>query len=142
RRTENKGVDLRSHGRQTADEVRWRQATEDVVLRQGPVVPGRAGSREDRGSRERRAEEEEEGRNVQVNEPALDHVQSFPGTRPFEFSIQSETSIAAFRNNIVIGYNSSADQPLVVHGDGGLFLAHIHLSAFSVSHDGRRTWSS
>ena len=40
RRPENKGVDLRSHGRQTADEVRWRQATEDVVLRQGPVVPG------------------------------------------------------------------------------------------------------
>ena len=141
RRPENKGVDLRSHGRQTADEVRRRRATEDVVLRQGPAVPSRAGSAILTAPRERR-EEEEEGRDVQVNDPALDHVQSFPGTRPFELSIQSETSIAAFRSNVVIGYNSSADQPLVVRSDGGLFLAHIHLSAFSVSHDGGRTWSS
>jgi len=141
RRSENKGVDLRSHGRQTADEVRRRRATEDVVLRQGPAVPSRAGSAILTAPRERR-EEEEEGRDVQVNDPALDHVESFPGTRPFELSIQSETSIAAFRSNVVIGYNSSADQPLVVHSDGGLFFAHIHLSAFSVSHDGGRTWSS
>jgi hypothetical protein len=102
-------------------------------------MPGWAASREDRGSREGR--EGDEDLNVQVNDPALDHVQSFPGTRPFEFSIQSETSIAAFRNNIVIGYNSSADQPLV-EIDGGLFFAHIRLSGFSVSHDGGRTWSS
>ena len=116
RRPENKGVDLRSHGRQTADEVRRRRATEDVVLRQGPAVPSRAGSAILTAPRERR-EEEEEGRDVQVNDPALDHVQSFPGTRPFELSIQSETSIAAFRSNVVIGYNSSADQPLVVRSE-------------------------
>jgi hypothetical protein len=76
-----------------------------------------------------------------VNDRALDRVQTFPGTPPFEFSTQSETSIAAFRDTIVIGYNSTADQHLVQSG-GGLFFAHIHLSGFSVSHDGGRTWSS
>jgi len=139
RRPENKGVDLRSHGRQTADEVRRRQATEGAVLQRGSVLT--APARQERGSWERREEDKEDGRNVQVNDPALDHVQSFPGTRPFEFSVQSETSIAAFRNNIVIGYNSSADQHLVQRG-GGFVFAHVHLSGFSASHDGGRTWSS
>ena len=158
RRSINKGVDLRSRGRQIADEVR----------KQGWVVPswatdrGNLGSagwrkqddrREEEGRREnddgretddrheKRDRRENEDLDVQVNNPALDFLQTFPGARPFEFSTQSETSIAAFRNNIVIGYNSTADQPLVQTG-GGLFFRHIHFSAFSVSHDGGRTWTS
>ncbi|HKN49537.1 MAG TPA: sialidase family protein, partial [Actinomycetota bacterium] len=128
RRPASKGVDLRSLGRQIADQVR----------RRGLGVPPEAQGRADRGQKGRR---EEEGLDVQVNDPALDHLQTFPGTAPFEFSTQSETSIAAFGNNILIGYNSSADQP-VVRTDRGLVFAHIHVSGFSVSHDGGRTWTS
>ncbi len=85
--------------------------------------------------------EAEDLNNVQVNDPALDHIQTFPGTRPFEFSIQSETSVAAFGNDIVVGYNSSADSPVVQLG-AGLFFTHVHFSGFSASHDGGRTWKS
>jgi len=158
RRSINKGVDLRSRGRQIADEVR----------QQRQVVPFRAtdrGDLESTGWRKQDDRREEEGRrenddgrekddrhekrdrrenedlDVQANNPALDFLQTFPGTRPFEFSTQSETSIAAFRDNIVIGYNSTTDQPLVQSG-GGLLFRHIHVSAFSVSHDGGRTWTS
>src|SRR5205807_8790197 len=40
-------------------------------------------------------------RSVQVNDPNLDHIQFFPDAvpqpqRPFEFSVQSETSVASF----------------------------------------------
>ncbi len=84
---------------------------------------------------------EDDFHNVQVNDPSLDHIQTFGGTRPFEFSIQSETSIAAFGDHILIGYNSASDSPVVQIG-GGLFFDHIHFSAFSVSHDGGRTWTS
>ena len=128
RRPASKGIDLRSHGRQIADRVR----------RHGLAVPPEAQGRGDRGQKGPR---EEEGLDVQVNDPALDHLQTFPGTAPFEFSTQSETSIAAFGNNILIGYNSSADQP-VVRTDRGLVFAHIHVSGLSVSHDGGRTWTS
>jgi hypothetical protein len=107
------------------------------------AITAPAQARPDRGAhgsrKDRKKEEEEEGLNVQVNDRALDRVQTVPGTPPFEFSIQSETSIAAFRDTIVIGYNSSADQPVVQSGVGP---KHIHMSGFSVSHDGGRTWSS
>src|SRR5690349_5926710 len=39
---------------------------------------------------------------VQVNDPALDNIQTFPGTRPFELSIQSEVSSASFGENVVV----------------------------------------
>jgi hypothetical protein len=148
----NKGVDLRSHGRQVADEVRRKgQAMPGAVTALGARGSKGRGEEEDRRDREDRRDKEDrreredrrdkESRNVQVNDPALDHLQTLPGTRPFEFSIQSETSVAVFRNNIVIGYNSSADQT-VVQTDSGLLVEQIHLSGFSVSHDGGRTWKS
>jgi hypothetical protein len=77
-----------------------------------------------------------------VNDPALDHIQDFAiANRPFEFSIESETSVAAFRNHILVGYNSSANQPVVQIGKS-LFFLHRFLSGFSISHDGGETWSS
>lgn len=79
---------------------------------------------------------------VQINDPALDNIQTFPGTRPFELSIQSETSMATFGRNIVVGYNSSADQPLVLTPAGKLAFIHRHLSGYSFSHDGGQTWTS
>ena len=78
---------------------------------------------------------------VQINDPALDNIQVFPGTRPFEESVQSETSMVTFGRNVVVGYNSSADQPLVLT-PAGLFFTHRHLSGYSFSHDGGRTWTS
>jgi hypothetical protein len=135
RRPANKGIDLRSHGREIADRVR----------RHGLAAPRQAEPREALGSRgrhEKADRRQEAGPDVQANDPVLDHLQTFPGARPFEFSIQSETSIAAFRNNIVIAYNSSADQPVVQSAARGLAFAHIHVSGFSVSQDGGRTWKS
>jgi hypothetical protein len=78
---------------------------------------------------------------VQVNDPALDTIQSFPGQRPFEEATQSETSVVAFGEHLVVGYNSSADQPLV-QTPSGLAFVHRHLSGYSVSHDGGETWTS
>lgn len=127
-RRSNKGVDVRSHAREVADEVR----------EHGLAAETDSGGKEDRDRGDR---DEDETLNVQVNDPALDHIQTFAGTRPFEFSVQSETSIAAFRNNILVGYNSSADQPVVQIGTG-LFFTHRHFSGFSVSRDGGETWTS
>jgi len=144
RRPTNKGVDLRSHGSQVAEQVR-RQGS--AVLSEAAAAGLGDGGAASRCEREDRCEREpcegedrceNEGLNVRVNDPALDHLQIVPGTRPFEFSTQSETSIASFGNSIVIGYNSSADQGVVPTGVG--FFAHI--SAFSVSHDGGQTWTS
>jgi hypothetical protein len=84
-------------------------------------------------------------RNVQVNDPALDNIQTFPTitppTRPFEKSVQSETSIARSGRTIVVGYNTSANQPVVQVGNA-LFFTHRFLSGFSTSHDGGKTWTS
>ena len=78
--------------------------------------------------------------NVQVNDPALDNIQTFPGTRPFELSIQSETSMARFGSDVVVGFNNSADQPIVQTATGLAFV-HRFLSGVGVSHDGGRTWT-
>jgi len=79
--------------------------------------------------------------NVQVNDPALDNIQTFPGTRPFELSIQSETSMASFGSDVVVGFNNSADQPIVQTASGGLAFVHRFLSGVGVSHDGGSTWT-
>jgi hypothetical protein len=84
---------------------------------------------------------EDQLHNVQVNDPALDHVQTFTGTRPFEFSIQSETSVATFGKNVVVGYNSSANQPVVRIGNS-LAFTHRFFSGYSASHDAGKTWTS
>jgi len=84
--------------------------------------------------------------NVQVNDPNLDNIQFFPNAtpqpqRPFEFSIQSETSMATFGNDVVVGFNNSADQPVVLTANNTLAFTHRFLSGVSVSHDAGRTWT-
>lgn len=118
-----------SHARQIANEVRLN----------GLAVPDPRGSGGGSGSF---GGQEGEGLNTQVNDPALDHIEDFAiANRPFELSIQSETSVAASGNHILIGYNSSANQP-VVQIKNQLFFLHRFLSGFSVSHDGGETWAS
>ena len=93
--------------------------------------------------------------NVQVNDPAGDHVQQVivtpagsPTTRMFEFAIQSETSIATAGDSIVVAYNTSNNQPVTGCVFGGAPVAircsfsHRFLSGYSVSHDGGRTWTT
>ena len=48
------------------------------------------------------------GGNQQANDPGLDYLQIFAGFRPFVRATQSETSAAAFGQNIVVTYNNSA----------------------------------
>jgi hypothetical protein len=85
-------------------------------------------------------------RNVQVNDPALDHITSFDPkvvvTRPFEFSTQSETSAVRDGDHIVVGYNSSANSIVKFFPGFGLAFTQLMFSGFSTSHDGGRTWTS
>jgi hypothetical protein len=83
---------------------------------------------------------------VQLNDPALDNIQFFPNAlpqpqRPYEFSIQSETSAAAFGDDIVVGFNNSADQPVTLTAQNTVAFVHRFLSGVSVSHDGGQTWT-
>jgi hypothetical protein len=132
-RPTNKGVDLRSHARELRDEVRAQGLAQEFGVPSGVSAPLSVQGPSALNSLA----------NVQVNDPALDNIKFFPGTRPFESSIQSETSIAAFGDDIVVGYNSSADQ-LVVQDPvtGALRRVFIHFSGFSASHDGGKTWVS
>jgi hypothetical protein len=123
-------VDLRSSGRQIADEVAafGNSAPQDAVSpisgqSVGPQVKLKRG-------------------NVQANEAALDNIQDFGFTRPFISYTQSETSIAASGPNIVATYNNSADQPVVEVQPGVLVYAHRFLSGYSVSSDSGKTWAS
>jgi hypothetical protein len=83
---------------------------------------------------------------VQVNDPKLDHIVTFPNVvpaqRPFELSIQSETSMASFGDNVVVGFNNSADQiPLGFTSTGVTIYAHRFLSGVGTSHDAGRSWT-
>jgi len=85
-------------------------------------------------------------RSAQVNDPALDNIQFFPNAlpqpqRPYEFSIQSETSMASFGRNVVVGFNNSADQPVVLTAQNTVAFQHRFLSGVGVSHDGGRTFA-
>jgi len=85
------------------------------------------------------------GRGTQVNDPALDNIQFFPNAlpqpqRPYEFSIQSETSSASFGRNVVVGFNNSADQPVVLTPQNTVAFQHRFLSGVGVSHDGGRSF--
>ena len=83
------------------------------------------------------------GGNVQVNNPAQDYVQIFPGFRPFVHATQSETSAAAFGRNIVVTYNDSTGIHVIQNPAGpGLIVDRAQLSSFAVSNDGGRTWKS
>jgi hypothetical protein len=76
--------------------------------------------------------------NTQINDPLLDNIQSAHGDL-FNFAIESETSVVESGSNIVVGYNSSAGTKIA---DEQGHLAQILRSAFSVSSDGGKTWSS
>lgn len=122
-------IDLRSFGRIIADEVAEFgdvASTDPVSPEPGLAVVPQIQFR---------------GGNVQVNDPALDNIQIFAGTRPYVKVTQSEVSIAAFGRNIVVGYNSSANQPVVQDGPNFVF-THRFLSGFSTSTDGGVTWMS
>jgi hypothetical protein len=85
------------------------------------------------------------GRGVQVNDPALDNIQFFPNAnpqpqRPYEFSIQSETSAASFGRNVVVGFNNSADQPVALTAQNTVAFQHRFLSGVGVSHDGGKSF--
>jgi hypothetical protein len=84
--------------------------------------------------------------NVQVNDPALDHITTFDPakivTRPFEFATQSETSAVKDGRHVVVGYNSSAGAVVEFFPGFGLAFTQLKFSAFSTSHDGGRTWTS
>ena len=79
------GVDLelRSEGKIMADEM----ASGHVML--GPEVPPIQNFFAGQGRNPLR------GPNTQVNDPALDNIQIFPGFRPFLHFTQSETTVAA-----------------------------------------------
>ncbi|HYS09490.1 MAG TPA: sialidase family protein [Myxococcales bacterium] len=103
--------------------------------------------REGRGTGEGR----DDRRNVQINDPALDHIVTFDpavvATRPFEFATQSETSGVRDGRHVVVGYNSSANAtvqffPGSPGQPGVLAFTKLMFSAFSVSHDGGRSWTS
>jgi hypothetical protein len=79
------------------------------------------------------------GANVQVNDPLLDNVQSYPGAAPFVFAIESETSLVSVGSDLVAGYNSSAGTRTV---DASGDVSQLRFSAYSVSHDGGQTWRS
>jgi hypothetical protein len=83
---------------------------------------------------------------VQVNDPNLDHIVFFPNAlpqpqRPFEFSVQSETSIASHGDNVVVGFNNSADQPVVLTAANRIAFVHRFLSGVGTSHNGGKTWT-
>ena len=123
-------VDLASDGRLIADDVlaNGNFVTLDNVTPGANVVAGHA--------------IQFRGGNVQVNDGSLDNEQIFTGFRPFESRTQSETTVAHSGNNIVVSYNSSANQPIVQIGPGMLQFTHRFLSGFSSSNDGGKTWKS
>jgi hypothetical protein len=85
------------------------------------------------------------GRGTQVNDPALDNIQFFPNAlpqpqRPYELSIQSETAVASFGRTVVVGFNNSADQPVVLTPQNTVAFQHRFLSGVGVSHDGGKSF--
>jgi hypothetical protein len=83
------------------------------------------------------------GGNLQVNDPAQDNIQIFPGFRPFVHATQSETSAAASGRNIVVTYNNSTGIHIIPNPSGpGLLIDQVLFSGFSTSNDGGQTWKS
>lgn len=83
------------------------------------------------------------GGNIQVSDPTQDNIQIFDGFRPFLHFTQSETTVAAHGQNIVVSYNNSAGLTVGPNPNGpGLVFTRIQLSGYSFSSDGGRTWTS
>ena len=123
-------VDLRSLGRQVADAL----AESGTLVGFGEVSP-------DPGETVV-PQVQLRGVNAQSNDGSLDNLQVFPGFRSFLEVTQSETSLAASGRRMVMGYNSSANQPLQQLPSGGLVFLRRFLSGFSASDDGGLTWTS
>jgi hypothetical protein len=128
-------IDLRSGSRMLADELETSNGIvlPDEQLSSSPIstVP----------------QVQLRGNNVQVNDPALDFTQIFPGFRPFLHFTQSETSVAASGPKIVATYNTSAGlhlspAPSPPNPPGSLIVDRVNLSGFSTSSDGGQTWTS
>src|SRR2546422_3453010 len=117
-------VDLRSLGRQVADAL----AESGTLVGFGEVSPD--------PSETVVPQVQLRGVNAQSNDGSLDNVQVFPGFRSFLEVTQSETSIAASGRRMVMGYNTSANQPLQQLPSGGLVFLRRFLSGFSASDDG------
>lgn len=130
-----KGLDQRSAGKQNADMVRGALANGTLTVSGPLTLPVHSSGNGNQGAHAN-------GTNVQINNPAFDNIQSFPGfTRPFEESTQSETSIVRIGQHVIVGYNTSAGEPIVRIGNK-LFATQILFSGFSTSHDGGNTWTS
>jgi hypothetical protein len=131
----DKFANFRSHGGQVAAAVRkaLSGSTPSAGQDTSPgIVSGSAG-----GDDHQRTSPD-----VQVNDPNLDNIQSFPGlTRPFEGSTQSETSLASVGRHVLAGYNTSAGNTVVRVGND-LFFSQLRYSGYSISHDGGKTWTS
>lgn len=110
------------------------------AVRSGHLPRQRSNGRGD--DRRGNDKDDDDVRNVQANDPRLDHVVTFPGTRPFEFATQSETSATMDGRHIVVGYNSSAGTVVESFPGFGLAITQLNFSAYSTSHDGGRTWKS
>lgn len=124
-------LELRSEGRILMDEAVGR-----VMLGPEETPPAISGMRDE-------DENPLGGPNVQVNNPALDNTQIFPGFRPFLHFTQSETTVAAHGHNIVVSYNNSAGIKLALAPSGTVaFFTQILLSGYSFSNDGGKTWTS
>jgi hypothetical protein len=119
-------VDVRSLGRQLLDQVV--QTGTPAVGGDLSPVPGTAVV----------PQIQTRGSNVQVNDPGLDNVQILSNGFPLVKFTQSETSVAAFGNNIVATYNSTAN---VQYSPAGQLL-HALVSAFSTSNDGGKSWAN
>src|SRR5207248_6649256 len=118
-------LDITSIGRDNAEEAQGGGFTAPDVTPAGS--PGAVSSVQLRGA------------NTQVNDPGLDNIQIFPGFRPFVNYTQSETSTAAFEQNVVVGYNSSANQTFTFPP---LVRTAWTISGYSTSNDGGKTWTS
>lgn len=88
------------------------------------------------------------GPDIQINDPSLDNIQ-YPNenhTTPWEFATESETTIVTDGANIVVSYNSTANQQIVSYSgnasQGTAVFAYQFIAAYSVSHDGGQTWKS
>ena len=119
-------VDVRSLGKQISDGV-LQSGTLPSAGDSSPVAGGSGA-----------AEIQTRGGNVQVNDPGLDNIQILSNLFPVVKFNQSETSLAAFGNNIVATYNSSNVQL----SPTGQFIHPFLLTGFSTSNDGGQTWTS
>jgi hypothetical protein len=131
------GMALRSSGGEMAQRLLRAVQSGRVPIAVFPIA-----GEKDRGN----SQSGDDAFNVQINDPALDHIVTFDPsvvvTRPFEFSTQSETSGVRDGRNVVVGYNSSAGSEVQFFPGFGLAFTKLQFSAFSTSHDGGRTWTS